>query len=118
MVKRKEKIEDPLKLLLPGAIYDYFELVHSDVSDVDVHLFLDESYNPPKAVGFESKGFTEQSIIQDFPLRGKPVYLHIRRRKWLDKCTGNILTKSYDLTHLGTQITAEFADFLKGIYRE
>ena len=118
MVKRKEKIEDPLKLLLPGAIYDYFELVHSDVSDIDVHLFLDEAYNPPKAVECESKGFTEQSIIQDFPLRGKPVYLHIRRRKWLDKTTGKILTNSYDLTHLGTQITAEFADFLKGIYRE
>lgn len=118
MVKRKEKIEDPLKLLLPGVIYDYFELVHSDVSDVDVHLFLDEAYNPPKVVGCESKGFTEQSIIQDFPLRGKPVYLHIRRRKWLDEFTGKILTNSYDLTHLGTQITAEFADFLKGIYRE
>ena len=118
MVKRKEKIEDPLKLLLPGAIYDYFELVHTEVSDVDVHLFLDEVYNPPKAVGCESKGFTEQSIIQDFPLRGKPVYLHIRRRKWLDKTTGKILTNSYDLTHLGTQITAEFAAFLKGIYRE
>ena len=44
MVKHKEKIEDPLKLLLPGAIYDYFELVHSDVSDIDVHLFLDEPY--------------------------------------------------------------------------
>ena len=33
MVKRKEKIEDPLKLLLPGVIYDYFELVHTEVSD-------------------------------------------------------------------------------------
>ena len=118
MVKRKEKIEDPLKLLLPVAIYDYFELVHTEVSDIDVHLFLDEVHNPPKTVGYESKGFTEQSIVQDFPLRGKPVYLHIRRRKWLDKCTGKILTNSYDLTHLGTQITAEFADFLKGIYRE
>jgi len=51
--------------------------------DQDVHLFLDERHMPPKAVGYESKGFTEQSIIQDFPLRGKPVYLHIRRQKWL-----------------------------------
>ena len=32
MVKRKEKIEDPLKLLLPGVIYDYFELVHAEKS--------------------------------------------------------------------------------------
>jgi hypothetical protein len=118
MVKRKEKIEDPLKLLLPGVIYDYFELVHTEVSDIDVHLFLDEQPTPPKPVGYESKGFTEQSIIQDFPLRGKPVYLHIRRRKWLDKTTGKVSTNSYDLTHLGTQITAEFAAFLKDIYRE
>ncbi len=118
MVKHKEKIEDPLKLLLPGVIYDYFELVHTEVSDVDVHLFLDEQYNSPKAVGYESKGFTEQSIILDFPLRGKPVYLHIRRRKWLEKSSGKVLTNSYDLTHLGTQITAEFAAFLKDIYRE
>ena len=118
MGKRKDKIEDPLKLLLPGAIYDYFELVHTEVSDVDVHLFLDEQRIPPKSVGYESKGFTEQSIIQDFPLRGKPVFLHIRRRKWLEKSTGKVLTNSYDLTHLGTQITAEFAAFLKGVYRE
>lgn len=118
MVKHKDKIEDPLKLLLPGVIYDYFELVHTEVSDIDVHLFLDEQHIPPQAVGHESKGFTEQSIIQDFPLRGKPVYLHIRRRKWLEKITGKVLTNSYDLTHLGTQITAEFAAFLKDIHRE
>ena len=118
MVKHKENIDDPLKLLLPGVIYDYFELVHTEISDKDVHLFLDEVHNPPKPVGYESKGFTQQSIIQDFPLRGKPVFLHIRRRKWLEKSTGKVLTNSYDLTHLGTQITAEFAAFLKGVYRE
>ena len=118
MVKHKENINDPLKLLLPGVIYDYFELVHTEISDVDVHLFLDEISNPPKPVGYESKGFTQQGIIQDFPLRGKPVFLHIRRRKWLEKSTGKVLTNSYDLTHLGTQITAEFAAFLKGVYRE
>ena len=27
MVKHKDKIDDPLKLLLPGAIYDYFGLL-------------------------------------------------------------------------------------------
>ena len=81
------------------------------MSDVDVHLFLDEQHKSPKEIGYESKEFTEQSIIQDFPLRGKPMYLHIRRRKWLEKSTGKVFTNSYDLTHLDTQITAEFADF-------
>ena len=118
MEQRKKKIEDPLKLLLPSVIYDYFELVHTEVSDIDVHLFLEEQYMPPQAVGYENKGFTEHSVIQDFPLRGKPVYLHVRRRKWLEKSSGKVLTNSYDLTHLGTQITAEFAAFLKDIHRE
>lgn len=118
MGQRKKKIEDPLKLLLPSVIYDFFELVHTEVSDIDVHLFLEEQYMPPQAVGYESKGFTEHSVIQDFPLRGKPVYLHVRRRKWLEKSSGKVLTNSYDLTHLGTQITAEFAAFLKDIHRE
>jgi transposase len=118
MVKRKEKIEDSLRLLLPGVIYDYFELVHTDVSEVDVHLFLDEKNLPPHSVGYESKGFTEHKIIQDFPLRGKPVYLHIRRRKWLDKSTGKVISNSYDLTHLGAQITAEFAAFFIDICQE
>lgn len=92
---------------MPRLIYEYFELVHTEVSEVDKHLFLDEVSNPPYGVGYESKGFTEQSFIQDFPLRAKPVYLHICRRKWLEKSVGIVLTNSYDLTYLGTQITAE-----------
>ncbi len=39
MGNQKEKIKDPLKLLLPEVIYDYFELVDTVVSDKDVHLF-------------------------------------------------------------------------------
>lgn len=81
-------------------------------------MYLDEKSLPPKEGLYNSKGFTEQAIIHDFPLRGKPVYLHIRRRKWLNIKTGEIVTSNYDLSHLGTQITREFADFLKGIYRE
>ncbi len=41
MGKQKEEIKDPLKLLLPEVIYDYFELVHTESTDEDVHLFLD-----------------------------------------------------------------------------
>ena len=49
MGQRKKKIEDPLKLLLPSVIYDYFELVHTEVSDIDVHLFESlEIYGDPK----------------------------------------------------------------------
>ncbi len=51
MGKQKEEIKDPLKLLLPEVIYDYFELVHTELSDKEVHLFLDERHMPPKASG-------------------------------------------------------------------
>ena len=78
-----------------------------------MYLFLDEVHNPSKAVGYESNGFIEWSIIQDFPLRGKSAHLYICRRKWLEKCMGKILTNSYDLTHLGIQITANFAAFFQ-----
>ena len=30
----KAKREDPLKLLLPGVIYDYFELVHTTIQEL------------------------------------------------------------------------------------
>ena len=28
-------------------------------------------------------GFTDYKTIQDFPIRGRGVYLHVRRRKWM-----------------------------------
>ena len=43
-----------------------------------------------------SYGFTNERVIQDFPLRGKAVYLHVRRRKWRDSSNGEIFTYSYD----------------------
>ncbi len=106
-------ILDPISILLPEGILEYFALVDVRKSDKDYHLFLDELANPPAENGYHSKGFTEQAIVQDFPLRGKPVYLHIRRRKWLNLKTKEITTSSFDLTHLGTQISQEFAAFLK-----
>jgi hypothetical protein len=39
---------------------------------------------PVDSSKYESKGFTEVTI-QDFPIRGKAVYLVIRRRRWRHK---------------------------------
>ena len=43
---------------------------------------------------FESKGFYERTLIQDFPIRGKAVYLGIRRRRWRNKFDKSIEVKS------------------------
>ena len=105
-------------MILPAEVFTHFEIVELVDSPTQIALFLDEKFVPPAINGYSSKGFTEQSVIQDFPLRGKAVFLHIRRRKWLNNSTQEVITNKYDLTHLGTQITTEFADFLKGIHRE
>ena len=41
---------------------------------------------------YESKGFVESKLIQDFPLRGKAVYLRIKKRRWRHKHTGSIIS--------------------------
>ena len=109
---------DPASILLPEGILDYFALVDVHKSEKDYHLFLDELANPPAPSGYHSKGFSAQAVIQDFPLRGKPVFLHIRRRKWLNIKTQEVVTSTFDLAHLGTQISQEFAAFLKEDYRK
>ena len=106
------------QLLLPTDVLNHFDIVDYLVSEQAINIYLDEKNTPPSPNGFSSKGFTEQKTIQDFPIRGKSVYLNIRRRKWVDTRTGNIVTSTYDLAHLGTQISQEFVAFLKGIHRK
>lgn len=40
-----------------------------------------------------SHGFHKAITIQDFPLRGKTIYLHIKRCRWLDKTTKEVVQR-------------------------
>jgi transposase len=62
-----------------------------------------------------SHGFHKQITIQDFPLRGKTVFLHIKRRRWFNKTTNKVVQRDWDLVAKGTRMTVEFATFLKAI---
>ena len=106
----------PAELLLPSGVLEHFEvaLIDEEKTLKQVDIYLDELFQPPTtAYSYVSKGFTEETVIQDFPIRGKAVYLHIRRRKWLEKETGKVVTTIINLTHEGTRLTGEFAAFLK-----
>lgn len=59
----------------------------------------------------------QKLTIEDFPLRGKPVLLHIKRRRWTLINNGAIIKRDWSLVANGTRITSEFASFLKGIIR-
>jgi hypothetical protein len=66
---------------------------------------------------YESKGFTEITI-QDFPIRGKAVYLKIKRRRWRHKQKPNeIIRNDFSFVAEGSGFTKELSDFLKGTGR-
>lgn len=111
---------DLTTLLLPSLVFEYFNCVHYEKQSHRIDLFLEEKPTRPvnSTYKYISKGFRDEVIIQDFPLRGNPVFLHIKRRKWLEDSTGKIISNSFDLSHLGTQISSEFAAFLKGVHRD
>ena len=59
-------------------------------------------------------GFGEYRTIQDYPIRGRATYLHVRKRKWLDNSSNEIFSYDWDLSEFdGTRLNSEFVSFLK-----
>ena len=107
---------DLLKLVLPELLVTHFDLVNNSIKDKVLHLYFEEKKAIPKEFSSRiviSHGFHKEITIQDFPLRGKTVYLHIKRRRWLDKTTKEVIQRDWDLVAQGTRMTVEFAAFLK-----
>lgn len=107
-----------MQSFLPREVVDLFEIVKIDdnPSQWRMDIYLDERKVIPKqlsAAAVIAYGFVEAVTIQDFPIRGKRVYLHLRRRKWLNKSDNTIHTTHFDITHPGTQLTEELVAFLK-----
>ncbi len=107
---------DLLKLVLPELLVTHFDLASNHTKDKVLHLYFEEKIDIPKEFSSRmiiSHGFHKEITIQDFPLRGKTVYLHIKRRRWLDKTTKEVVQRDWDLVAQGTRMTVEFAAFLK-----
>ena len=62
---------------------------------------------------YDSKGFVESKLIQDFPLRGKLVFFKLKKRRWRHKITGAIIKRDYSFIADGSKFTQELSDFLK-----
>jgi hypothetical protein len=109
-----------LKLILPEMLVAHFDLVeHRKESEV-LHLYFEErNVIPKEEVDREliAHGFHKQATIQDFPLRGNTVYLHVKRRRWFDNKTKQVVQRDWQLVAQGTRMTEEFAAFLKEISR-
>ena len=76
------------RLLLPEGTLDYFDVVDVKERVNEIVIYLEEKNLVPEQYSgeaTESKGFYDPVVVQDFPLRGKKVYLNIRRRRWILK---------------------------------
>lgn len=107
-------------LLLPEVLVSYFDLTKHEIKGEEIHFYFTELNTTPeefKDVKLHSKGFFPEATAQDFPIRGKNVYLHITRRRWLNEVTGKVVTRDWDLVAKGTRITSDFATFLKEVYK-
>lgn len=113
--------QDPYRALveafLPKELFQYFEITNVLATEKKIQVDLDELNSPPashKNVKLISKGFHPPVIIQDFPLRERAVFLHVRKRKWKEEPTGKVISNNWETTAKGTRFTKGFASFLKG----
>lgn len=113
---------------LPTDLLRYFDIIKfseqgnlKDKKDC-FYIYLDEKNILPKGYDssqYESKGFYNSTTVQDFPIRGKAVYLVIRRRRWRNKSDKSIEIKSdYSFIAEGSKLTVDLSYFLKGTGRD
>ena len=112
------KTSEAIWMFLPEGLDELFDLVRIDKTDKGYDLWLDEkkerSEEDRKNPNIVARGYTDYSVLQDFPMRGRPVYLHMRKNKWWDKERGRIFSYSLDLPAAEeTRLTREFVAFLK-----
>ena len=114
--------------ILPSNLLDNFEIIKvQEESDPLINrqvicIYLDEKNILPSGFSesdYESKGFLPAKRIQDFPLRGKAVYLMIRTRRWRHKEHLNeLIWNDFSFIAEGSRLTEELSAFLKGTGRD
>ena len=113
--------------ILPDFLLDYFEITDfKKLGDIEsksmiFEIHLDEKNAIQKEIPkeeYESKGFLPVSKVQDFPIRGKAVYLLIRRRRWRHKESKKEISNDISFVSKGAKLTEDISDFLKGTGRD
>ena len=112
------KSDQLLRAILPEVLIDNFDINRFEKSDTRFDIWLDEKKEQLREDKYNkaiiSYGFGDYRTIQDYPIRGRATYLHVRKRKWMDKSTGGIFSYQWDISEFdGTRLNAEFVAFLK-----
>ena len=112
------KPEQLLRAILPDVLIDNFDIDCFEKSESSFDIWLDEKKVQLKEdkgnKSIITYGFGEYHTIQDFPIRGRATYLHVRKRKWLDRGSDEIFSYDWDVSEFyGICLNAEFVAFLK-----
>lgn len=112
----------PAGLLDHFIITDFKEAIRGNEKQTSFFIYLEEKNELPEGYDaslYESKGFYGEKTVQDFPVRGKALYLVVKRRRWRLKSDPNFVVQSdYSFIADGVKLTQEVADFLKGTGRD
>jgi hypothetical protein len=113
-----------LQWVLPAGMLDHFDVEQISEGFGEktkwpfVKVVLVEKNQLPAGYDrqdYESKGFYEPVTVEDFPLRGKQLFLQIKRRRWRHKVHKEQEIKAdYSFLAEGVRMTADLAAFLKG----
>lgn len=111
-----------LDQLFPSELMGYFDISNYEIlcnieskEEFWIIEFTEKNIIPKGYLesDYESKGFMESKLIQDFPLRGKSVFFRVKKRRWRHKKTGVIIKRDFSFIADGSKFTKELSDFLK-----
>ena len=113
---------DFIENVFPSELMEYFQILNfqelCSVKDKLEYWLIDfeEKNELPhgySSFDYESKGFVGSKLVQDFPIRGKGVYLRIKKRRWRHKQSGEVIQRDFSFIAAGSKFTQELSDFLK-----
>lgn len=116
-----------ISFMLPEGMLDFFEVMKIEETDNDkpcheldilypkvLNVYLKERDNRKgEELGLIPNGFTEPTVIHDYPVRSRKLILHVQRRRYLDADGHNVILCHYPLAAEGTRLSVEYGVFFK-----
>ncbi len=109
-----------LRFIFPDGMFTFFAMTKFNELSDKVEIYFEEKNTPPEEYAtdkLESKGYYEEVRMHDYPMRGRSCILFIKKRRWYNHTLGKYVSRNWKLMASGTQISAEFASFLKAMDR-
>lgn len=111
-------LQSLFKVLFPEVIALHFEIQTVSEHKDRIEIRMDElreliPSGLESATNISLDGFCNAIELQSFPLKGKPVYLKLYRRRWKQQGSKKHFSNVYDIHPDGVKATKDFAFFLK-----